>query len=400
LVLRDREGLVQAVIDAESENTKLKDLTTETVVTIVGEVVKEERAPLGAEIRVKEIEIISPVKEDVPIAINKKELNVNLDTAIDTRPITLRAPKQRAIFRVQCAIVSAFREFLDKEGFTEVQTPKIVSSGLETGGAEMFTVDYFKKKAFLAQSPQMYKQVMVGVFEKVYETAFVYRAEKHNTSRHLNEYLSLDLEMGFIKSYEEIMDLEERFLRFLIERLNKDFASDFELVRSTLPEIPKAIPRLKLSEVQEILEKEFGEKCVGEPDLEPKHEKQICEYTARKFGSDFVFVTHYPSKKRPFYAMDDPKNPEETLSFDLLFRGVEITTGGQRLHLYEDYIRKMEERGMNPQNFEDYLMAFKYGMPPHGGLALGLERFTAKFMNLENIREASLFPRDINRLRP
>jgi nondiscriminating aspartyl-tRNA synthetase len=246
----------------------------------------------------------------------------------------------------------------------------------------------------------MYKQVMVGVFEKVYETAFVYRAEKHNTSRHLNEYLSLDLEMGFIKSYEEIMDLEERFLRFLIERLNKDFASDFELVRSTLPEIPKAIPRLKLSEVQEILEKEFGEKCVGEPDLEPKHEKQICEYTARKFGSDFVFVTHYPSKKRPFYAMDDPKNPKETLSFDLLFRGVEITTGGQRLHLYEDYIRKMEERGMNPQNFEDYLMAFKYGMPPHGGLALGLERFTAKFMNLENIREASLFPRDINRLRP
>lgn len=400
VVLRDRAGFAQAVVDGSKENDKLKDLTTESVVKITGKVVKEERAPHGAELHDCKIEIISPVKEDIPFSINKKELNVNLDTLLDNRPITLRNPRQKAIFKVQSEITDEFRKFLEKRDFTEINTPKIVSSGLETGGAEMFTIDYFKKKAFLSQSPQMYKQIMVGAFERVFETAYIYRAEKHNTSRHINEYVSLDLEMGFIDSYEEIMDLEEEFLRGLIERLKEKSSDEFAMVGAEIPTVKKAIPKLKLVEAQKILEKEYGEKCVGEPDLEPKHEKQICEYTTKKLGSEFVFITHYPSKKRPFYTMDDPESPKETLSFDLLFRGLEITTGGQRIHIYEEYLEKMKSREMNTKDFEDYLSVFKYGMPPHGGLAIGLERITARLLNLDNIREASLFPRDINRLRP
>jgi nondiscriminating aspartyl-tRNA synthetase len=349
---------------------------------------------------VEDVKVISAVKEDIPIEINKKDLNVNLDTLLDNRTLTLRAPKQRAIFKVQSTLLSAFREFLLSEDFTEIASPKIVEEGLETGGAEMFEVKYFKKKAFLAQSPQMYKQIMVGVFERVFEASPMFRAEKHNTARHINEYMSLDLEMGFIESYEDVMDLEERFLNFLIDKLNAECKEEFELLGATIPAKPKKIPRLKLTEVQEILEKEYGEKCVGEPDLEPKHEREISEYAKEKLGSEFLFVTHYPSKKRPFYTYDDPKSPKETLSFDMLFRGVEVTTGGQRLHLYSDYIKKLKERGLDPAGFADYLEVFKYGMPPHGGLAIGAERLTEKLLGLENVREASLFPRDINRLRP
>jgi nondiscriminating aspartyl-tRNA synthetase len=400
IVIRDRKGLAQAVVEKKEAIKVLQDLSTESVVEISGEIVKEDRAPFGAEMRVEDVKVLSPVKEDIPIEINKKELNVNLDTLLDNRPLTLRAPKQRAIFKVQSTLLNAFREFLLEEGFTEIASPKIVEEGLETGGAEMFEVKYFKKKAFLAQSPQMYKQIMVGVFERVFEASQMYRAEKHNTARHLNEYMSMDLEMGFIDSYEDVMNLEEAFLNFLIDKLNKECKEEFELLGATIPAKPKKIPRLKLTEAQEILEKNYGEKCVGEPDLEPKHEREISEYAKEKLGSEFVFITHYPSKKRPFYTYDDPKNPKETLSFDLLFRGVEVTTGGQRLHLYDDYVKKLKDRGLNPEGFADYLEVFKYGMPPHGGLAIGAERLTEKLLGLENVREASLFPRDINRLRP
>jgi nondiscriminating aspartyl-tRNA synthetase len=400
LVLRDREGLVQGVVEKKEANMVLADLSTESVVIITGKVAKEDRAPSGAEIRVDKVELISKVTEELPIEINKKEMNVNLDTLLDWRPISLRSPRQRAIFKIQAEIIKSFREFLGERGFTEINTPKIVEAGLETGGAEMYSLKWFDKKAFLSQSPQMYKQIMVGVFERVFETAYIYRAEKHNTSRHLNEYLSLDLEMGFIDSFEDIMNLEEEYLKYLIDILAKDFKAEFELIGSELPPKPKKIPRLRLVEAQKILEKEYKVKCVGAPDLEPSHEKLICEYAAAKLGSEFVFITHYPTQKRPFYAMDDPSSPKETLSFDLLYRGLEVTTGGQRLHLYPDYVKKMQTRGMDLKSFEDYLCAFKYGMPPHGGLAIGAERLTARLLNLDNVREASLFPRDINRLRP
>ena len=400
LVIRDKNGLAQAIADAGAENDKLTEITTETVVSITGKVVAEERAPFGAELHIEKVAIISPVTEDIPISLNKKELNVNLDTLLDNRPLTLRAPAQRAIFKVQSVIISAFREFVINEDFTEINTPKIVEAGLETGGAEMFDFKYFGKKAFLSQSPQMYKQIMVGVFERVFETAFIYRAEKHSTSRHLNEYLSLDLEMGFIESWTDIMDLEEKMMAYIINKLETECQEEFILLGATLPKIPKVIPRLKLSEVQTILEKEYKEKCLGEPDLEPIHERQICEYAAKNLDSEFVFVTHYPASKRPFYTHNDPESPKETLSFDLLFRGVEITTGGQRFHLYQDYIDTMKARKMNIEDFSDYLTVFKYGMPAHGGLAIGCERITAKMLGLDNVKEASLFPRDINRLRP
>lgn len=399
LVLRDRDGLAQAVIDGLKENDKLIELTTETVIKITGKVVKEERAPHGAELHDCKIEVISPVKEDIPIEINKKELNVNLDTLLDNRPLTLRNPNQRAIFRVQGEILKAFRTFFEEHAFTEINTPKIVCSGAETGGAEMFEVKYFKKKALLAQSPQLYKQIMAGVYERVFETAYVYRAEPHATSRHINEYMSLDMEMGFIDSWMDLIDIHQNLFKYIIEWLDKNSKEDFEMLGTTIPKYVK-IPVMKLTEAQTILEKEYGEKCLGEPDLEPKHEKQICEYTTKKYESEFVFITHYPSKKRPFYTMDDPESPKETLSFDLLFRGLEVTTGGQRLHLYEDYLKKMKDRGMTEEGFEDYLSIFKYGMPPHGGFCHGLERLTARFLELDNVREASLFPRDINRLRP
>lgn len=400
IVLRDKEGLAQAVVEKAEANKVLADLSTESVVSLTGKVAGEERAPGGAELRVEKVKLIAPVTEDIPIEINKKELSVNLDTLIDSRPLTLRAPKEKAIFKTQAVIIKAFRNFLTEKGFTEINSPKIVEAGLETGGAEMFELKYFGKKAFLSQSPQMYKQLLVGVFERVFETAYIYRAEKHSTSRHLNEYLSLDLEMGFIENYEDIMDLEEEFLVYLIKKLNEECITEFEMLGAAIPNLGKKIPRLKLTEVQEILEREYNEKCLGEPDLEPKHEKQICEYATKNLGSEFVFVTHYPSKKRPFYTMDDPVNPKETLSFDLLFRGLEVTTGGQRLHLYEDYLKKMKERDMNPEGFADYLSAFKFGMPPHGGFAIGAERLTARLMELDNVRQASMFPRDMNRLRP
>ncbi|HBG81627.1 TPA: aspartate--tRNA(Asn) ligase [candidate division CPR2 bacterium] len=399
LVIRDRSGLVQAIVGGEEAIEKLKDLTTETVVKIIGNVVKEDRAPGGAEIHVTTVEVLSPVKEDLPVEINKKDLNVNLDTLFDWRPITLRAPKQRAIFKVQAEILSAWRDFFKENDFTEINTPKIVEAGAETGGAEMFEIKYFKKKAFLAQSPQLYKEIMAGVFERVFETAYAYRAEPHSTSRHINEYLSLDMEMGFIDSWMDLINIHQELIKFILESLKKNAKAEFELLGATLPEYVK-IPVIKLREAQEILEKEYGEKCVGEPDLEPRHEKQICEYSNKKWGTEFIFITHYPSKKRPFYTMDDPESPEETLSFDLLFRGLEVTTGSQRIHRYEDHLEKMRKRGMSTKGFEDYLNVFKYGMPPHGGFCQGLERLTARFLELDNVKEASLFPRDMNRLRP
>ncbi|OIP24909.1 aspartate--tRNA(Asn) ligase [bacterium CG2_30_37_16] len=399
IVLRDRGGLVQAIVEKTEDLDKLKELTTESVVSITGKVVKEDRAPGGAEIHVQNVEILSPVTEDIPIEINKKDLNVNLDTLLDFRPLTLRAFSQKAIFKVQAEILSAWRDFFKELDFTEINTPKIVGAGAETGGAEMFEVKYFKKKAYLAQSPQLYKEIMAGVFERVFETAFVYRAEPHSTSRHINEYMSLDIEMAFINSWTDLIDMHQDLIKYVIDRLKKNSKKEFDLLGAKIPDFVK-IPVIKLREAQEILEKEYGEKCIGEPDLEPKHEKQLCEYSTKKWNSEFIFITHYPSKKRPFYTMDDPESPEETLSFDLLFRGLEVTTGSQRLHRYKDHMSKMKKRGMSTEGFEDYLNVFKYGMPPHGGFCQGLERLTARFLELDNVKEASLFPRDMNRLKP
>jgi nondiscriminating aspartyl-tRNA synthetase len=275
-----------------------------------------------------------------------------------------------------------------------IHTPTIVCAGAE-GGSDMFALDYFGQAAYLAQSPQFYKQIMVGAFERVFEVAPAYRAEKHDTARHTNEFTSLDFEMAFIESHEDVMAMENAWLVALAERLRERCEEEFSSLGARVPEVPAHIPRVRLGEVQQAIGR-----CVGEPDLDPEGERLACAWAGKKHSSEFLFVTHYGTEKRPFYTMDDPDDPRLTRSFDLLFRGWEITTGGQRLHRYEDYLAKMERRGLDPSRFAFYLEAFRSGMPPHGGLGAGLERITARLLGLANVREAGLFPRDRGRLVP
>lgn len=395
IILRDRTGLVQCVV--ENSMIEEKCVRLEAVVSLKG-MVKEGKNYLNSfEVQVDEFEIINETKEELPIEINKEQLNVNLDTMLNNRVLSLRHERVNAIFKIQNLIVQAFREYLTSEGFTEVFTPKIVSEGAE-GGTEIFEVKYFENKAYLAQSPQFYKQMMVGAgFERVFEVGHVYRAEQHNTNRHLNEYVSMDLEMGFIEDENDIMNLEEELLKYIFNKLLREGSKYFKLLGVEVPEIKSPIPRIKLSEAIEILKTQYG-KTELEGDLDPEGEKLISHYVKSEYGCDFVFLTHYPRRKRPMYTM--PCGETETHSFDLLFRGLEITTGGQRIHRFEDLVENMIYKGLNPENYISYSSVFKYGMPKHGGLAIGLERLTAKILGLENVREATLIPRDRTRLIP
>ena len=404
LILRTPSYTIQTVIDKSKVSFEIEKIAVESCVKITGTVKKsniKDKAlfPRDFEIQVTGISIISvPSVSPLPVDTTKKDLNAGLNTKFDLRPLTLRHPRERAIFKIAACICNEFSNYLTGVDFTRICSPKIVFSGAE-GGANIFKLGYFEKTAFLAQSPQFYKQMMVGVFGRVYEIGPVFRAEEHDTSRHLNEYISLDFEMGFINSFYDIINVEANMLRSIINKLKIQCKNEIELLETTLPDFEKIIT-LEISEVHEIIFKNYNIDCRSEPDLSPEEEKLICEYSKKEYNSEFVFVTHYPTKKRPFYAMEDPKDPEKTLSFDLLFRGLEITTGGQRLHKYEDYIVKMKKLNMNIDSFESYLQTFKFGMPPHGGLGLGLERLTAQLCNLANVKEASLFPRDINRLEP
>ena len=398
VLLRTKREIVQCIYTEEKANISLEELIEESSVVITANVVAEPRSKTGYELQIMEVKILSVPEEISPIVINNKYVDTSLENLLNYRPITLRNEKERAIFKIQEGISWGIREFLMREHFTEIHTPKIVYAGAE-GGANIFHLDYFGKEAYLAQSPQFYKQMMVGVYERVFEIAPVFRAEKHDTSRHLNEYTSVDIEMGFIENFEDIMNMETAMLRYVIQYLNENYEHELQLLKVKMPEI-KEIPAVKFMEAKEIISKEYNREIKDFEDFEPEEEKLLCEFMKKKAGSDFVFVTHYPSKKRPFYAMDSRENPEETLSFDLLFRGLEITTGGQRIHSYKEQVEKMENRGMNISLFESYLMMHKYGMPPHGGLGLGLERFTSRLLELENVRLATLFPRDINRLVP
>jgi len=393
-VVRDRGGMVQVVTEDDADANLLRGLGAESVLAVSGRVAPEERAPMGVEIRAEQIETISVVSDALPLQINKRSLSAGLDAQLDHRALSLRAPQVSAVFRVQHEVATSFAEFLTAQGFTRIHTPKIVCAGAE-GGADIFSVDYFGERAYLGQSPQFYKQIMVGVFERVFEVAPAYRAEKHDTARHTNEFTSLDLEMGFIGSHEDVMAIENAWLRDLADRLGERCRPEFGLLQAEMPEVPERIPRVRLGEVQDAVGR-----CVGEPDLDPEGERLASAWAKERFDSEFLFVTHYGTENRPFYAMDDPGDPQLTLSFDLLFRGWEITTGGQRLHRHTDYIEKMRRRGLDPTRFGFYLEAFGLGMPPHGGLGTGLERITARLLNLPNIREATLFPRDRSRLVP
>lgn len=398
VILRKAEGLVQCVYEEGKTEFNLKNLKEESAVEVTGIVAKEARAPQGFELRLRSIRVLSEPAEIMPLAINKWKMNTSLETKLALRPVSLRNVRERAKFKIQEGIVRAFREFLFSQGFTEVRTPKIVSRGAE-GGANVFKLNYFNKKAELGQSPQFYKQTMVGVYDRVFEAAPVFRAEKHNTTRHLNEYISLDFEMGYIDSFEDVMAMETGFLQYMIGLLRRDYKKELDMLEVTLPEL-KQIPQVRFDRAKELVAEKYNRKIRNPFDLEPEEEMLIGRYFQEEYGSDFVFVTHYPSKKRPFYAMDDPADPRFTLSFDLLYKGLEITTGGQRIHDYQMILDKMAKRNMDPEDIKDYLMIFKYGMPPHGGLGIGLERLTMRLLDEQNVRETSLFPRDVTRLEP
>ena len=398
IVLRKREGLVKTVYEEGGTNISLKDLCEEATVEVMGTVAKEERAPQGFEIRLKEVKILSKPTEPMPIAVNKWKMSTSLETKLDLRPLSLRNIKERAKFRIQEGIVRGFRDYLHQQGFTEIHSPKIGARGAE-GGANLFRLEYFHKHAVLAQSPQFYKQMMVGVFDRVFEAAPVFRAEKHNTKRHLNEYTSLDLEMGYIDSFEDIMEMETGFLQYTMNLLETEYAKELQILGVTLPKTDQ-IPQVRFDEAKELVAEKYNRKIRNPYDLEPEEEALIGQYFKEEMDADFVFVTHYPSKKRPFYAMDDPEDSTFTLSFDLLFHGLEITTGGQRIHEYQMLVDKIADRGMTDEGMEQYMMIFKHGMPPHGGLGIGLERLTMKILGEENVRETTLFPRDLSRLEP
>lgn len=400
--LRDKSALVQMVVlpnytEAQEIASKIRP---ESVIQVRGKVnarpgkmINENEENGHLELEVLEIKIIS-LAQELPF---EKDTELNLDTYFDYLPLTLRTKEKQGVFKVQAVIAQAFREFLIQENFVEIQAPKIIGEDAE-GGAGVFEIDYFGKKAFLATSPQFYKQIMVGVFEKVFMAGNVFRAEKHSTTRHLNEYTSLDFEMGFIEDHHDIMRTENRLLKFVVDKLKEKCQKEFEILGAEIPEVPEEIPYMKLKEAQQILEEKFNEKCLGEPDLEPQHERLLCQYAQEELNSDFVFITHYPVEKRPMYTYEDENDKGFTKSFDLLFRGVEITTGGQRIHNYDDLIKGMEKKGLDPEKFSFYLQAFKYGMPKHGGIGMGLERLTAKLLGISNVKEATLFPREINRI--
>ena len=405
LDLRDRAGIVQVVgvpseLD-EKSNEELKKVRPEWVVELRG-IVQERGAkqknpnlPTGTvEILAKELKVLSAAQ---PLPLDLEDEKIGLDVHLDYLPITLRAKKWRSLFKIQAEIVESFRSFLRGQGFTEFQSPKLVAAAAE-GGANVFEVKYFDNKASLAQSPQFYKQIMVGVYERVFTVGNVFRAEEHATTRHLNEYTSLDLEMGMIKDHTEVMELETELLRFILNYLDKTVGAELKTWNYIRPEIPEKIPAFKLREVQEIIKKDTGVDHTKEPDLEPSEEKWIGEYAKKNFNSDFVFVTHYPTSKRPMYTYPDPADPEFTNSFDLLFRGIEITSGGQRIHDYDQLVANMKKKGLNPDDFKFYLETFQFGMAPEGGLGIGLERLTARLLNIDNVKLATLFPRDLNRI--
>jgi nondiscriminating aspartyl-tRNA synthetase len=357
------------------------------------------QAPGGAELHDLQVELIAPVREPPPVALHKRELQASLPVLLDHAVVANRHPTRRALLRLGAGVMAGFRATLDAAGFTEIQTPKLVASATE-GGANVFAVDYFGRTAYLAQSPQFYKQIMVGVFERVFEVGPVFRAEPHDTTRHINEYVSLDVELGFIRDHFEVMALLRTVLAGIFERLAGNHAGDLALLGLELPAVPATIPHLHFAEAQELILRLAGVDVRGEPDLAPQDERRLGQWAQETHGSDFLFVTGYPMRKRPFYTHPDPERPEHSRSFDLLFRGTELVTGGQRLHRYDDYLAALARAGLPREPFDSYLEAFRHGMPPHGGFAIGLERLLMQLARLPNIRLATTFPRDLERLAP
>jgi nondiscriminating aspartyl-tRNA synthetase len=398
LILRDRGGLIQTVVDPQS-GIDVSALGKEIVVEVEGKVVAEPRAPGGAEVHLSTVKVLARAHEP-PLEINRPAVlaKTHLDKILDHRPISVRALPIRAIFKVQAEIIRAFSEYLRSQGFTEFKSSKIVATGTE-GGANLFRIEYFERQAYLAQSPQFYKQTMVGSgFERVFEVGPVYRAEKHETSRHVNEYTSLDLEMGFIESEQDVIAMQVGLLRHICREVEANCAAELKLLEARIPAIGDAIPQLTFKEAVRLVEGMGHRLPAG--DLDPEAERKLCEWSVRERGSEFVYVVGFPLAHRPMYTYFREDDPATSRSFDLLFRGLEITTGSQRIHDYDLLVAQMRERGLDPDAYTGYLTIFKHGMPPHGGLAIGLERLTMQLLGLSNVKEATLFPRDRRRLEP
>jgi nondiscriminating aspartyl-tRNA synthetase len=399
LILRDGKGLAQIVVDDPALIEQLAALHNESVLVVEGHAVAEPQAPGGVEIRQPAVEVLAPASAPPPVDLFRPTLKAQLPTVLDHAALTLRHPRRRALFRLASASMAGFRRTLRAMDFVEIQTPKIVASATESG-ANVFAIDYFGTPAYLAQSPQLYKQSMVGIFERVFEVGPVFRAEPHDTPRHLNEYVSLDAELGFIRDHTTVMDVVTRVVGGMVAALHADAADAVALLGVALPEVPARIPAIHFAKAQELIFTETGEDVRGEPDLAPAHERWLGDWAHDVHGSEFLFVVGYPMAKRPFYTHPEPERPAFSNSFDLLFRGLELVTGGQRLHRYEDYLAALQVRGLDPAPLSGYLEAFKYGMPPHGGFAIGLERWVAQLVGAANIRETTLFPRDLHRLTP
>lgn len=399
LVVRDGWGVMQCVTEREEEIASLGEVSVESVVRVEGTVVREAQAPGGVELHDLRVEVLVPVTEAPPVVLNKRKLTADISTILDQAAITDRHLSRRALLRLGAGVMSGFRNTLTQRGFTEIQTPKIVAAATESG-ANVFQLDYFGRPAYLAQSPQFYKQMMVGVFERVFEVGPVFRAEPHDTARHINEYVSLDAEFGFIKDHFTVMALLRDVIAGILTTLREQYATELRQFNVQLPIVPEQIPHIHFADAQELIFLHYHTDVRGEPDLSPQDERWLGEWAREQFGSDFLYVTGYPMAKRPFYTHPDPSRPAYSNSMDLLFRGVELVTGGQRLHRYEDYIAALERAGLPLEPFASYLEAFKYGMPAHGGFAIGMERLLMQLTGTPNIKLATTFPRDINRVTP
>jgi nondiscriminating aspartyl-tRNA synthetase len=397
VVLRDRSGLAQVVVREPEAVARSEEYGEETVVEVTGKAVANPQAPGGVEVVDPTFRALTDPAETPPIELWRPGVNAGLPTILDHAPVALRHPQLRAPFEIAAAAVTGFRTTLSGLGFVEVQTPKIVASATESG-ANVFAIDYFGRPAYLAQSPQFYKQAMVGVFERVFEVGPVFRAEPHDTVRHIAEYVSLDAEFGFVTDHRDVMDVVTAVVGGMLEAVRERAAPAVERLQIALPSVPAEIPALHFADALRL-----AGASPDELDLAPADERAVGEWARREYGSDFVFVVGYPMVKRPFYTHQQThptSDPRWSNSFDVLFRGVELVTGGQRLHRYADYVAALEAAGQPVEAFASYLETFRYGMPPHGGFAFGLERFVARLVGAENIRQVTLFPRDLHRLTP
>ncbi|MDG4805436.1 aspartate--tRNA(Asn) ligase [Micromonospora sp. WMMD1120] len=394
LIVRDAAGLAQVVVTDPTVRAELEKLTEETVVEVVGTATPNTTAPAGVELTAPTVRPLGPPAVPPPFDLYRPVLTASLPTQLDHAPAALRHPTRSAALRISAAAVGGFRAALDALAFVEVHTPKVVSSSTESG-ANVFALDWFGRPAYLAQSPQFYKQLMVGVFERVYEVGPVFRAEPHDTVRHLAQYTSLDAEVGFVADHRDVMRVLRDTVAGMLDAVGERAGGALATLGVTPPAVPAEIPAVHFTEALTI-----AGAPADEPDLAPAHERALGEWARREHGSDFVFVTGYPMAKRPFYTHPDPARPAYSNGFDLLFRGLELVTGGQRLHRHADYLAALAARGESPEPYAGYLDAFRHGMPPHGGFAIGLERFVARLVGATNIREVTAFPRDLHRLTP